>query len=58
MVVLDASLSVRSWPLPGPSALTREGGNWLGLVGRWTSMAAMVMMRGPGLGTPMSECTI
>lgn len=60
MVVLEASLTelpVRSWPLPGPSALTREGGNWLGLVGRWTSMAAVVMTRAPGSGTPMSVCT-
>lgn len=49
-VLLGASLT----ELPGPSALTRDGGSWHGLVGKCTSMAAVVMMRAPGSGTPIS----
>lgn len=49
-VLLGASLT----ELPAPSALTRDGGSWHGLVGRCTSMAAVVIMRVPGSGTPMS----
>lgn len=49
-VLLGASLT----ELPGPSVLTRDGGNWHGLVGRCTSMAAVVITRAPGSGTPIS----
>jgi hypothetical protein len=56
MVVLEASLTelpVRCRQLDTASALTRDEGSWLGLLGRCTSMAAVVMTRA-GSGIPTS----
>lgn len=57
IVVVEASLTelpVRCRQLDGAaSALTKVEGSWLGLFGRCTSMAAVVMMRA-GSGIPVS----
>lgn len=56
-VVVEASLTelpVRcKRPDDTASALTKEEGSWLGLLGRCTSMAAVVMTRA-GSGIPIS----
>ena len=59
MVVAETSLTellhVRSRRLAeAASALTSDGGSWLGLLGRCTSMDAVVMTRALGSGMPTS----
>lgn len=57
-VVVEASLTELPVRCRRPddtvSALTREEGSWLGLLGRCTSMAAVVMMQAAGSGIPIS----